>query len=101
MTKRKKNKRPGRTKHLGIWIIILILFIGELFLSAWCRVQYLVVGYEISKEIQNQKNLIKLKNNLVIELASLKAPERIAKIAKNQLGLKTPTIDQVIVYDGN
>ena len=86
---------------VGLWVIILILFMGELFLSAWCRVQYLSTGYEISEEVQNHKDLVTLKNNLNIEMASLKAPERIAKIAKNQLGLNAPTTDQIILYDGN
>lgn len=97
----KKNKKTSTVRQTGMWVVIMILFVGELFLSAWCRVQYVGTGYEISQEVQSQKDLIKLKNNLNIELASLKAPERIAKIAKNQLGLKTPTIDQVIIYHGN
>ena len=42
-------------------------------------------------------DLIALKTNLKIELASLKSPERIAKIAKNQLGLITPTQKQTII----
>lgn len=95
------GKKTDKNSQTGMWIIIMILFIGELFLSAWCRVQYVSTGYEISHQVQSQKDLIKLKNNLNIELASLKAPERIAKIAKNQLGLKTPTIDQVMIYHGN
>jgi cell division protein FtsL len=94
---RKARKKNGDVKITGIWIIFMAVFISELFLYTWCRVNYIDVGYEISKETKKQHELIALQNNLKIELASLKSPERIAKIAKDQLGLKAPTKSQTIV----
>ncbi len=38
-----------------------------------------------------------MQDNLKIELARLKSPQRIAKIAREQLGLVTPTPKQTIV----
>lgn len=84
-------------KITGIWIVFMTVFIAELFLYTWCRVNCIGVGYEISKETHKQRELVALQTNLKIELASLKSPERIAKIAKNQLGLVTPTQKQTIV----
>ncbi|MDX2496316.1 MAG: cell division protein FtsL [Desulfobacterales bacterium] len=84
-------------KITGIWIVIMTVFIAELFLYTWCRVNCIGVGYEISKETQKQHELVALQTNLKIEMASLKSLERIAKIAKNQLGLVTPTQKQTIV----
>ena len=94
---RKTRKKKGEAKITGIWIVFMAIFIAELFLYTWCRVHYIDVGYEISKETKKQHELIALQNNLKIELASLKSPERIAKIAKYQLGLKAPTKSQTIV----
>lgn len=94
---RKTRKKNGDVKITGIWIIFMAVFISELFLYTWCRVNYIDVGYEISKETKKQHELIALQSNLKIELASLKSPERIAKIAKDQLGLKAPTKSQTIV----
>ena len=94
---RKARKKNGDVKITGIWIIFMAVFISELFLYTWCRVNYIDVGYEISKETKKQHELIAWQNNLKIELASLKSPERIAKIAKDQLGLKAPTKSQTIV----
>jgi cell division protein FtsL len=93
----KALKKTGDIKKTGIWIVLMTVFIAELFLYTWCRVNYIGVGYEISKETQKQHELIALQNNLKIELASLKSPERIAKIAKDQLGLIAPTKNQMIV----
>jgi len=84
-------------KKTGIWIVFMTVFIAELFLYTWSRVNCIGVGYDISKETQKQHELVALETNLKIELASLKSPERIAKIAKNQLGLVTPTQKQTIV----
>jgi cell division protein FtsL len=38
-----------------------------------------------------------MQDNLKIELARLKSPQRIAKIAKSRLGLVTPTPKQTIL----
>jgi cell division protein FtsL len=84
-------------KITGIWIVFMTVFIAELFLYTWCRVNCIGVGYEISKETQKQHELVALQTNLKIELASLKSPERIAKIAKNQFGLVTPTQKQTVI----
>ena len=97
MMARKTRKKKSEAKITGIWIMFMIIFIAELFLYTWCRVNYIDMGYEISKETNKQNELIALQNNLKIELASLKSPERIARIAKYQLGLKAPTKSQTIV----
>jgi cell division protein FtsL len=96
MMVRKIRKNNGGVKITGIWIILMVVFISELFLYTWCRVNCIGVGYDISKETKKQQELIALQTNLKIELASLKSPERIAKIAKDQLGLIVPSKDQTI-----
>lgn len=73
------------------------LFIVELFIYTWCRVQYVRTGYEITKASDHQRELVKIRQNLMIELARLKSPERIERIAKQQLGLITPTPEQIMV----
>jgi cell division protein FtsL len=54
-------------------------------------------GYEISNELNKQNRLSAYQNNLKIELARLKSPERITQIAKQQLDLITPTADKTIL----
>jgi cell division protein FtsL len=75
----------------------MTIFLAELLFFTWCRVQSIGTGYEISRETQRHQDLINFQNKLKVELARLKSPERIAKIAKNQLGLITPTQEQMIV----
>jgi cell division protein FtsL len=91
-----KHKKTG-PRHTGLWIIIIVLFISELFIYTWCRIQCVKTGYEISKETDNNLKLITLQKNLKIEIARLKSPLRIAKIATQQLGLIMPKSGQVII----
>lgn len=90
-------KKNRKMKALGIWIIFLAIFISELLLYAWCRVQYVGVGYDILTASRCHQELVSLQNNLKVELASLKSPDRIATIAKKQLGLDMPKPHQMII----
>jgi cell division protein FtsL len=92
-----RNTRARKFKTTGMWMIMMFIFITELLFYTWCRVQNVQHGYEISREAHNQKKLIAYQNNLKIELARLKSPDRIAKIAKQQLGLIMPTTDKTIL----
>jgi cell division protein FtsL len=94
---RKTKKNARSTRIVTIWFMIMAVFIAELLIYTWSRVQCIKAGYEISNENIKNQNLINLRNNLKVELARLKSPERLGKIAKNQLGLKTPTLEQIII----
>jgi cell division protein FtsL len=87
----------GRFKTTSMWMIMMFIFMGELLFYTWCRVQNVQHGYEISRETNNQKKLIAYQSNLKIELARLKSPDRIAQIAKQQLGLIMPTTEKTIL----
>ena len=93
--KTKKNARS--TRIVTVWFIVMAVFIAELLIYTWSRVQCVKAGYGISNENNKNRNLINLQNNLKVELARLKSPERLAEIAKNKLGLKTPTSEQIII----
>ena len=80
-----------------MWMVMMFIFIVELLFYTWCRVQNVQNGYEISREAHNQKQLVTYQNSLKIELARLKSPDRIAQIAKQQLGLIMPTTEKTIL----
>ena len=77
--------------------MFMFVFISELFLYTWSRVQCVAKGYEIVRETGRMNNLNTLRNNLKIELASLKSPKRIETIATYHIGLKRPDADQMII----
>ena len=80
----------------GFWIFIMSFFITELLVYTWSRVQCTGIGYEISEQSEKQTVLIGAQKSLNIELARLKSPTRIAKIARERLDLAWPSPEQII-----
>ena len=70
---------------------------AELFYYTWCRVQCIHTGYLINMATATHQDLKAQQNQLKIEISHLKSPERIARIAKDKLGLAMPSLDQTIV----
>jgi cell division protein FtsL len=89
--------KKSELKTMAVWFLLMAVFISQLLLYTWCRVQCVRVGYEISREADNYRKLIALQNNLKLEIARLKSPDRIERIAKDQLGLVTPAPEQMII----
>jgi cell division protein FtsL len=97
MAAKRKNKKNTSKRMTWAWVMILFLFIAELLFSAYCRVQCVQAGIAISSERSKQKELAALQNSLKIELARLKAPERISIIARQNLGLDVADPSQIIL----
>ncbi len=94
---KRRKKKTRSPKVIAACLIFMGLFIGELLFYTWCRVQSIQVRYEISELTADQDRLVMLQDNLKIELARLKSPQRIAKIAKEKLGLILPTNKQLML----
>lgn len=80
----------------GIWVLLLLVCFAELFFSAWCRVQHVRVGYDLTRARAENQHLLSLQRQLNIELSRLRSPERIAAIANGQLGLNVPAPEQMV-----
>ena len=84
-------------KTLWIWVLIMALFMVELYFFVRFRVQCTQMGYEIIQvRSQNQKH-IKTAYSLRVELASLRSHERIINKAQREFGLVIPSAEQIVV----
>ncbi|MBU2489306.1 MAG: cell division protein FtsL [Proteobacteria bacterium] len=79
------------------WTIMVAAILGEGFLWTWCHVRCRNVEKEIAAAWDSQAELLRMQERLRVELAHLESPERIMKIASNQLGLAMPVPGQVVV----
>lgn len=95
MARKTRIKRHGGRSVL-LWGLVLAAFLSELLFYTWCRVQYTRTGYEISKELKHQRHLAGQQQQLQIELARLKTPSRIARIAWEKLNLVMPQAQQTV-----
>jgi len=93
----KKQRIKRDPKAIMTCLVIMLVFIAELLFYTWCRVQSVKMKYDIAELTETSRKLSAMQDSLKIELARLKSPQRIAKIARTQLGLITPTPKQTIV----
>jgi cell division protein FtsL len=93
-----KRRRVSKGRHamMAIWVALIVVFMAELLVYTWCRVQYVQTGYEITEATKEQQRLTELHRKLKIEEARLRSPERIMRIAR-QRGLVMPESRQVVV----
>ena len=78
-------------------MVLIIAFVAEMLFYAWCRTQYVNVNYKIQEQTIRKRQLEAMQDHLKIELRRLKSPRRIAKIAREQLGMVMPTPQQTIL----
>lgn len=91
------GKRPGRRIAVIPWLVILSLFVVELFFYTWCGVQSMKVSYEISNAMDRHNELAMLEKSLTIELAYLRSPQSLSELTQKQFKLQMPTREQVIM----
>ena len=77
-------------------MVFIVVFMAELLVYSWCRVQYMHIGYGIIEAGQEHQRLTAVLNELKIEQARLRSPERIRRIARER-GLVMPDPSQVVV----
>jgi cell division protein FtsL len=63
----------------------------------WPRVQVVRLAYRMQSAEQHLRELSQERDQLRFELASLKDPQRIYRVATDQLGMNTPRRDQVVI----
>jgi cell division protein FtsL len=92
-----KKRRQLNPKTMLTCLVLMLVFIAELLFYTWCRVQCTQIKYDIAELIKQNQQLSAMQDNLKLELAHLKKPQRIAKIARDQLGLISPSAKQIII----
>lgn len=84
---------------MSLGIMLMTIFIGELLVYTWSRVQYTQAGYDISRAVREQERLRAVKEELELERARLLSPERLTRIAETSMGLSRPTNRQMVVVE--
>jgi cell division protein FtsL len=75
----------------------LFLCLAGVAVYVWPRVQVVRLAYRTQTSEQHLRELLQAHDQLRFELASLKNPERIYRIATEQLGMGMPRRDQVVI----
>lgn len=93
MAKKSKNAQISKIKLALIFAGLFVLF-AEVFVYTWCKVQVVNTQYAIADLRREAQKLQFTQDNMKIELARLRSPERIAVYARENRGLILPTVGQ-------
>ena len=82
--------------HLLPAVLLFALFAGVGILHVTSRVLVVDMGYRLSRAESEGRALTRENDRLKLELATLKAPGRLEKVAREQLGMAMPTGSAVV-----
>ena len=82
-----------RSAAVGVFLVFVLLF------SAWQHFELLQLGYRIEQKQQERTREMEINRHLKLEVETLQAPDRVERIATEQLDLVTPGSDEAIVIE--
>ena len=88
-----RQRQLWRSLAIGGVLVVVLLF------SAWQKVELVQHGYRIQRLQHLQAVEEEINRRLRLEIETLRAPERIEKMAKEELNLVAPPRDQAIVIE--
>jgi cell division protein FtsL len=80
-------------------MLLASLAVGLLLFSAWQHYETLEAGYTIEQLRQFRADEEAINRQLRLNLATLRAPQKIEERARRELGLSAPTADETIVIE--
>jgi cell division protein FtsL len=88
-----------RQRQLWWWVLAVGVCVGGLLLLAWQHYQWTTLGYRIDELKQAAAVEETSRRHLLLEVATLRSPQRIEEIATTQLHMVTPTQTEAVVIE--
>jgi cell division protein FtsL len=76
-------------------MVCVCLCVFGLMLYMWPRVHSVRLGYQLQRSEQRLRDLLQERDQLRLDIASLKDPRRVYEVATEQLGMQLPKREQV------
>ena len=87
-----------RKMDFALAALLLFLLVTSTFVfHVWSRLYVFRLGYEIYQQDKVSRELLEESRRLNLEIASLKSPSRLEAIARQELNLRPPRADQVVM----
>jgi len=88
-----------RNKSLKLYCIIVFVLLCSSLVYVWTRICVVQQGYELSMLNKEIDGLVGRKSRLESEIASLKSPQRLEIIARDQFGMRQPRGDEIVLIE--
>jgi cell division protein FtsL len=89
----------SRHRELWRWTAIGTVIVALLVYSAWQHFELLRHGYRVEQMERARKQEVEINRHLQLQLQTLRAPQRIAKIAIDQLHMVEPGAADAVVLE--
>jgi len=93
-------RRKWRLKEIALGAAGLLAVLGLLTFYVWYQTEAVHLGLDIARLEEEIKTLRDDIARLELRKAELLAPRRVEKIAREDLGLVDPKLDEIIYKDG-
>ena len=83
-------------RRIGHGVSLIVLCFALALLFVWVRVQVIQFGYEVSRLRKETHDLAKQRSRLEADVATLKSPSRLTRMARNKLGMRLPQGNEIV-----
>ena len=105
MRTRNKNIKNGSTtrqrplawpRYFWAWLLLLLILIVAAFVHVHAKLSAVELGYALSAAASEHQQLLTDQHSLQVEVATLRSPQRLRKLAIEKLGLVEPNATQLL-----
>lgn len=89
-----------RIRKMDLALVALVVFLvvtSTFVFHVWSRLYVFRLGYQIYQQDKVKREFLEENRRLNLEIAGLKAPSRLEAIARNELKLRPPRADQIVL----
>ena len=92
-----EDEKTSARINLSSLIVVAIVLMAVALLYVWSHLNMTRLEYQVAEEIGIRERLLEEQKKLKVEVATLKAPQRIEVIARDKLQMTYPERGQVIL----
>ncbi len=89
----RRQKELWQSLAIGTVLVLVVMF------SAWQHFELLRHGYRLEQMQRERATEEEISRHLRLEIETLRAPQRIEKLATDRLGMVAPGVEQAIVLE--
>lgn len=88
-----RQKELWQSVGIGVVLVLVLMF------SAWQHFELLRHGYRVEQMQRDRAAEEEINRHLRLEIETLRAPQRIEKLATDRLGMVSPGADEAVVLE--
>jgi cell division protein FtsL len=85
-------------RYFWAWLLLLLILVVAAFVHVHAKLTAVELGYALSTAASEHQQLVSDQHSLQIEVATLRSPQRLRKLAIEKLGLVEPNVTQLFKF---